>query len=239
MAYRATLQRLFPFTEGAGVPTDLIFGFPSTLINGPAWGTNAFGPCIVCSDVAHQIFVGQEGVNLTLPTTGGGTALLIRRKTDATLRNSVGFGVDDGTDATRFGAHMPFGDSEAYWDFGGQTNGSTRVHAAYSVGTAVERWAFSQGPAFGKIYLGGTKLVTGTSQGTRSASTLNLLLNHGHAFNGDLQEINYFAILSEQMSDADVAAWAAAADPTAYFVLGSGVSPLLTTLRPSQAQRGE
>jgi hypothetical protein len=44
------------------------------------------------------------------------------------------------------------------------------------------------------------------------------------AANSKRQEFNFFAILNEQMADADVAAWAAAADPVAYFALPSGRS---------------
>src|SRR6266576_3722092 len=117
-----------------------------------------------------------------------------------------------------------------YFDLGGNTGAHRTVYTA-APDTVVERLAFSQGAAAPKIYKNGTLVATGSAT-TRTAGVNMCMVNR--FVNGQTQEINYFAILNEQMTDGDVAAWAAAANPTAYFDETPAGAPLNLLLQNRQ-----
>lgn len=222
MAYPASLVSFFPFTEGAGSPVDVIRSFSGTLINGATWGSNAFGTCVSCPTSSGGVSLGTEGTNITLPT-GDVTLLVIRRLRD-TILDTGGYMVRLGGDgaADCITVLGPYSDGTVYFDYGGSSGAHRISWAGYTPATTVERWAFSQGSAGGKIYSGGTLRATGT-QGTRTAGSSVLNVNFDAAAPGSVrQEFNHFALLSEQWSDATVAAWAGAGDPADFLATGAG-----------------
>lgn len=180
---------------------------------GVTYGSNADGGCITFNAGATSSSVQMFGAAALLPTTAC-TIALIRRKRDATARNSAIFGGST-TAAQRIGAHLPFSDGNVYWDFGG-TSSPNRLSVSGLSFAGIEKWVFTAGPRGSAIYRNGIKLTSQSTAITRTAGTSDFFLNLGNgAAAGDNQDLNAFIMLDEQWSDALAQWWCA--EPYAHF----------------------
>src|SRR5213592_3092467 len=140
------LVYLIPFSEGTGTPAVLVgpdgSGTPTlTLVGTPSWTTNSDGAALACATMDYVKFTGLADAATTAVTIA-----LIRRKTDATLRNSGLFGQEAAsTTARRGGASVPKADGVVSWWWGGSTSPNLLTVSALSFGTTVEQYIFTAG----------------------------------------------------------------------------------------------
>jgi hypothetical protein len=83
------------------------------------------------------------------PTNGvnGITVLHAQEKTDGVARNAVALSAETTNNAAfTTQAYLPFQDGNAYWDWGGQTNGVNRVGPVSGLTFGDDIWVFTTGP---------------------------------------------------------------------------------------------
>ena len=200
-------------------------------VTGPASSTHTYGRdligqrlgILVESGVTTQRVINAQGLALLMDTAAGSsylhwgdsslllptarvTVLYERRKTDTTLRASSHFGVISGSGTNILNAHCPWNDGTVYWDFGGNA-GSNRITYSWASTTQVERFVFVAGARGSAIYLDGVSKASQSTGITRTAVSNNFALNHGSATNGDVQEVNLFAVLDAEWTAAQVREW--------------------------------
>jgi hypothetical protein len=147
------------------------------------------GELSVLDDLAFQTYHG--GMSVTHYSTGNITQLLDSdsvlatsetsffihyEKHDTTNRASALFGINVSTgDPDRCGAHAPYSDGTVYWDFGGSTEGATRLSVAgLTFGNDV--WCFNTGPRGMEIWQNGHLVASNAATPTRTLSGNQLAL---------------------------------------------------------------
>lgn len=125
------------------------------------------------------------------------------RKTDGINRGSYGFAGENGGGASCY-VHLPYSDGTVYWDFGGNSEGSTRL----SVGGLTfgdDFWVFTTGPRGMEIWQNGIRRASNSANPTRSAGTGVFTLGEGTGLGaGDLAEISYFATWWRQLTMQEI-----------------------------------
>jgi hypothetical protein len=112
-------------------------------VNGSAsWRATTRGPGVEFATTSANLQIGNVD-DLTFLTREV-TALIGWEKTDTTNRASSAWGYS-GVLNKRLHSHMPFSDGTVYFDFGGQTSGSTRLAVAGLTVTGYNTWGFSVG----------------------------------------------------------------------------------------------
>lgn len=209
-----------PFNEGGGIPGaelepvvyDVVGGGQGDLsgIADASWVENTPGRGIKLNNAGSFIrFVGPSNgtVKLSASMSPGATVLLIRRKTDTTVRNSRAFGISLAVDAALCSSHCPYTDSKIYWDFGGKSGNNRLISAVLNWATTpVQMFAFSAGPKGSAIWKDGVKVASHTNAISRTVAG-EMRLNDGDTTNGDLQEFYFFAISNVQWSDDMITWW--------------------------------
>ncbi len=151
----------------------------------------------------QSIFLGTAS---DFPSTSGGAYCLIRRKKDIVVRDT-GLGVNPSSDSQRFGAHLPYSDNIAYFDFGGNSAGS-RVSFSYTPTTDLEYWVLSAGPSGMSIWLNGQRRAFNTTPAFRPKSTVPVHLNIGNGVgSSDNQEVYQFLIYDRGLEPDEIAEW--------------------------------
>jgi hypothetical protein len=214
------MQVIIPFTEGQGVTNgtypilDACSNHNLQLVNttgNVVWVENTPGKGLKMAGNGDYVFI-----PLPLPGTGSGTTvLMIRRKTDTTLRNVFTFG-DVAFTLDRLSAHVPFSDGNVYWDFGGTSAPNRLTLSGLSWATVVEMWAFTAGGKGSTIWKDGQKLASQSTALNLAADKGGLNLGAGYDHNSDLQEFYFFAVAGEQWSDDLISWWFT--DPYGMFV---------------------
>ncbi len=190
----------WPCTEGAGTLQNAVN--PSTGVGqfNAASGIGGWDATNHGAAIAVTLSVGY----ITFPTdtvlglpTGPSTILLGWHKRDASNRASAAFGVDDTTN--RIGVHLPYSDGTVYFDYGGASEGSTRL----SIGGLTfgdDFWAFTTGPRGMEIWQNSLLRATNSANPTRSnvASPFYLGLGQG-MLSADNADAWYFAIYTRQL----------------------------------------
>lgn len=113
-----------------------------------------------------------------LPTSDTTVVMWMRRRISgapATSGISENFGtrMSSATVGSRFGGHIPFTDSKVYWDFGGATEGATRLSAAWTPDDRLHCWAFSTGAQGMQIWIDGELLGSNTANPTRTNTNVS------------------------------------------------------------------
>jgi hypothetical protein len=200
----------------------------ATLSGSISWASNREGSALNFADKDARLDLGPDFFG------SAATVLLIRRKTDTTLREGNAFGVcNSATGGSELcAAHVPYTDGTVYW-YCGQTFAPYLLTApGLSFSTAPERWVFTAGPQGSSIWQNGVKVATQSSPVFRvpAPASWNVYLNDsGHSSNhGDQQDMNFFGAYDYQWSD-DLCQWWSA-EPYAhlyadtwqrsYFLLG-------------------
>jgi len=195
-----TPNRAVLFDEGTGVPVEFYTSLTISEGGSPDWIENASGFAKKCQTADYF----ELGSTTFLSTTAQ-TVLLIRRKFDALSRNSHAFAVDSSTDGKRCGTHLPYGDGNVVWDFGGSAPPNRLVHTTYTPSVAVEAWAFRAGALGSSIWKDGASVMSQATAITRTASTNGFQINKGPGLSGDVQEFYFFALIPSEVSDAVLA----------------------------------
>jgi len=140
-----------------------------------------------------------------LGTTQGFTFALHYRKTDATARVSAGFGLLDGGNINvRAGAHLPWSDGSVYFDYGGNSTGTTRVIATTPT-FGDDWWVFTVGARGMEIWQNGVKLASNAATPSRTASSAAYFLGtHGTGTDADNAESMGAVILPRQWSTEEI-----------------------------------
>ena len=157
------------FTANAPSYTDTTGAFGLTNLPGAAGLVNASGSHSSGSDGANPI----NNSDHIFPSASQATILILYRHRDTTLRGAalIGTLVQGGSFESRITLGAPFSDGNVYWDYGGATEGTTRLSFAYTKDTAWHWWAATVGGGYGmRVYRDG--LLLGSNSGTPSR-TLN------------------------------------------------------------------
>jgi len=207
------------FQEGSGASVDRLTGVATASVPvGYAWATGAWGPCAECTSVLHKWSLVTDA-STVLPTTAM-TAVLAYKKTDGSNRNSSAFGVDTAIVAEMCGALCPYGDGKVYWDFGGFTEGTSRLSVG-GLSFGDDLWIFTSGARGMEIWQNGTKRASNAATPTRSASTAAWTLGKDYTIASDVAQTACLYTYNRQLSEANIASLFT--DPFQWFVQPASV----------------
>lgn len=166
--------------------------------NGATFSNGQLGRSVLHDLTTEYTKLATSDVGI-VPTSGGCTVLLEFRKLDATARASGGWGLVTSTAAQRFGCNFPWSDGKVYWDFGGTTEGTSRLSIA---GMTFEKavWAFTVGTRGMEIWKAGKRVAANSANPTRTAASSELRLNYYGGVGGDLNEFSFFAVIPAQLT---------------------------------------
>lgn len=179
---------------------------PYRLRNTSGYAQNSHGPALMMSAASPQWIEDLCGASsylrsLMIPTARI-TVLMIRNKTDTTLRTGNHFGISGGT--TFCTALCPYTDSKIYWDFGGNTGDNRLTSSALTWTTDVDVLGFVAGARGMAIYRNGTQVAVKTPAVTRTdGGTFSL---NGSS---DKVDVNFFAILNAEWLPSQMLEWMA------------------------------
>lgn len=143
-----------------------------------------------------------NSTTLGIPTTAA-TIVLTYRKTDASARISSAFGVfQTGVDGTtRCGAHLPYVDNTIYFDFGGTTEGTSRLSVA-GLTFGDDTWVFTTGARGMEIWQNGVLRASNSGTPTRVATTTSFALFSGQGVSpaSDLAQCEDLKVYTTQLS---------------------------------------
>lgn len=140
------------------------------------------------------------------PTAASCSFALWYRKTDTTLRASIAAGIVNGADGERFGVHLPYSDGIVYFDFGGFTEGVTRLSVAWTADTVPHLWVFTVGLRGMEIWRDGALIASNGATPTRSSTTGQFRYGSGLGTGGDIAEFGEGRVYNYQLSAAQVMA---------------------------------
>src|SRR4029079_8744500 len=212
-----------PFFEGNGTPVDYARNVTPTVSGTPVWDASRGSLAWRARAAGDFLTLGTDGNDIIIPRRRV-TVLLIRAKTDTTVRSAALFGLNNTAgDNTAFSAQTGSGTNVITFRWGGSVNMSTNINAALGI-TDPEAWAFVAGPTEGAhidrngIDVGSTHPTAGERQeGPGEAFYLNRLANGG-TVTGDLNNYIFFALLDAEWDQAKVRSWVR--DPWQFFKKG-------------------
>jgi hypothetical protein len=194
-SHRTGLVLACSFSQQGGPAIDSVSRRDGALIGGVfGWGSR--GP--VRSHIATTDRVNFGSASF-LPT-GPCTVIVAARKRDGTNRTSALFGLNFDADTKGCGAHCPYVDGIVYWDYGGQSAGTTRLSVAgLTFGDDV--WCFSTGPRGMEIWQNAVRRASNGGNPTRVATAaINFKLGeHGGILSSDLVDYGCLLIYDRQL----------------------------------------
>lgn len=194
---------LLPHELGGTTTKDVVKGARAGVFNGaPTWGPGPRGPIIKFPATTDYLAAGTAAF---LPTTANFSLVLSWKKNDTTKRNSNPFGELAGVIAQRCQAHLPYSDGTVYFDYGGATNGTTRVQAAGLTFGGDDIWVFTVGRRGMEIWQNGLLRASNTAQPTRTASSATWCINKGSSA-GDLAQTSGVLVYERQLLPGEIAA---------------------------------
>lgn len=213
-------------------PYNLITGEP-TVLSGTAYFTSSpQGIAARTVSGTNRIQLASDSRNI-VPTSGGFTVALHYRKIGAAAA-TAGFGLDASANAWfRAGTHFPFSDGTLYWDFGGNSAGTSRLTAA-GLTYGDDFWVFTAGPRGMEIWQNGIRRSQQASAVDWSSSSNPYLLGmHGTATNSDDAECAVITTCARQWSAAECADWTApkvweCVEPVVLYISATGRSATAT-----------
>jgi hypothetical protein len=143
-----------------------------------------------------------------VPTTAA-TVLMLYEKADSTNRSAIVFGVDYalGSITNSCNCHAPWNDGIVYWDWGGNTNGVTRVQAS-GLTLGADRWVFTVGARGMEIWQNGIKRASNAATPTRNKdATMAFKLGatpSGSGVTNDIAHFNLYAMWTRQLTTEEV-----------------------------------
>jgi hypothetical protein len=163
-----------------------------------------------------KVVNGTQGRITTRPSdapflpTGPTTVILHYRKTGGNV-NVGAFGmVAFETGPQIFGAHLPYGDGNIYWDYGGFAGNNRLTLSSAGITLSDDNvWAFTNGPRGMEIWLNGARRAVNAVEVTRTASTaasFGFGLFHKDNVVNDSAESGAFLVYDRQLSEAELGA---------------------------------
>lgn len=167
-------------------------------------GTGPFGPCrshVSTSDQLAGIAHGND-----LPQDGKCTLMVVYAKRDTTNRASGLLGFNFGSGGARFGAHAPYSDGNIYWDYGGSTNGSSRLTVSGQtwVARAPSVWMYTCGPRGMECWRDGKLVGSNSGTPTRTGAAAYLYLGTHEGGGGDLDDYYTIGIWGRQLEKQEI-----------------------------------
>src|SRR5215813_3261813 len=176
----------------------------SGTFSGASWGTSKrwFGPSILHDALADKVSFGDA--SQILPTQGVTIILGYSKTSPGTFSAVAAFGVDDTSAVTRCGAQIPHSDGKVYWDFGGTTEGTTRLSIA-SLTFSDDVWAFTTGARGMEIWQNGNLKASNAANPSRTASTNAFKLGvHATVTDSDNADYGFIYVYSQQLSPSAI-----------------------------------
>jgi hypothetical protein len=190
----------WPLTE-TGVVRDFAKNFRITDLRGGLFVDSPFGLALAHTSTADRSILASVE-SFVIPTQYF-TAMLLYRKTDATLRASGAFGVAAGASSNRCGVSLPFSDGIVYWDFGGTVGGVTRLSVSgLTFGNDV--WFFTTGARGMEIWQNGILRAANSANPTRVSSANAYELGTHGSQPSDLAQFGGFHLWRRQLAPADI-----------------------------------
>jgi hypothetical protein len=191
-----------------GQVTDIARNVRSTTVTTGTWSTGSTrrypGRVREHTGTTDVTVLGSD--TLLLPTTEC-TIVVGQFKMDTTNRNAVSFGIETDTVGAFCAGYIPFSDGVTYFDFGGQTNGVTRVQVAgLTIGDDI--WCMTVGPREMAIYQNGIPRVSSAINPTRTSAGVNFQLGKHKItapITSDLVKYSFFFIYHRQLLTKEIA----------------------------------
>lgn len=177
---------------------------PTTSLGGlPTWALSRRGM------VSEATFGAQRGLSFgtsDFVPLDNVSILIHKRKTDGTNRASAHFGpYQSSASNQRCGATLPYSDGNIYFDFGGFSNGNTRLTVG-GLTFGDDFWMFTVGPRGMECWQNGYLRGSHGNRGTRSASAAPFYIHLGNSEvvqDSDSAECAFFAMWNYQLSYDD------------------------------------
>jgi hypothetical protein len=200
-----------------------------------ATGVNRYGNWVGFNTANTNSFLEWQRSDF-VPTTAV-SILMLYEKADSTNRNclagSIDYGLGSNTNSCNH--HVPFSDGVVYFDWGGNTNGVTRVQVG-GLTFGADRWVLTVGSRGMEIWQNGIKQASNGATPTRNKdATMSFKLGASVSGSGTLCDIahwNVYAMWDRQLSTAEILQ--VSADP---YILWDIASPFDLTMSPA-AQPG-
>lgn len=171
---------LLPPIAGGSRFFDLCRRFTGTLTGGPTWtASRNEWSALACIAITHYVSAGST--DLMFPSQTDGSIVISNRKRDTTLRASSSFGTTLAS-TKKINVHMPYSDGTVYFDWAGESSGSTRLSiAGLSFDTNQDHWVFTVGGGNGmKIYRKGVQVASNAATPSRTLDATNVCdINRG------------------------------------------------------------
>jgi hypothetical protein len=205
-----------------------------------ATGVNRYGNWVGFNNANTNSFLEWQRSDF-VPTTAV-SILMLYEKADSTNRNclagSVDYGLGSNTNSCNH--HVPFSDGVVYFDWGGNTNGVTRVQVG-GLTFSADRWVFTVGSRGMEIWQNGIKQASNGATPTRNKdATMPFKLGASIAGSGTLCDIahwNVYAMWDRQLTTTEIVM--VSADPYILWDLPSPFTLTLTqALVPGSANAG-
>ena len=203
------LAYLVPAWDGGGPPWDYARNVPWFPFGGATkeWVQNARGAALAVTTLTTNS--GWVASPSALGTTEV-TVLILKKDRDGSHRTGGAFGIVSTSGAANFcGAHIPYTDGTVYWDYGGQTGGTSRISVA-GLTFGDDIWVFTAGPRGMEIWQNGSRRASQAGHATRStANIFDFQLGNGNHLssqteNSDLAEYAMFAVWNRQLDQNDI-----------------------------------
>lgn len=203
-ALAADATGVWVFDHGA---RNLVSGEPTVLSGTAYYGVGPRGRVARTNLGANRVQLASNSVNLLGSGSSGFTVALHYRKIGAAAA-CAGFGLDASAIATqRAGTHFPFSDGTLYWDFGGNSAGTSRLTAA-SLTYGDDFWVFTTGTRGMEIWQNGIRRAQqGSSVSWNSVTNPYYLGMHGTATQADDAECALFVCAPRQWSPGEIVGW--------------------------------
>jgi hypothetical protein len=170
--------------------------------DGTAIKGSRYGPVVDLDATTDRVNFGASDA-IVIPTSGGFSARIIQEKQDGTSRNAGAFGVDSATNTHRCGAHLPWADGTAYWDFGGDTSPNSISAASLTYGLDV--WILTTGQRGMEMWQNGVKVASSGDNPTRTGTSGDFKLGlHSSAAPADIVEVHTFECWKRQLSEGEI-----------------------------------
>lgn len=192
--------------EGGGLQTvDFRRRQQLTISSNITWVHDLHGLSLKLTGGSSLTHVDFGDASLFVPVSNA-TFVVQQRKQDSTNRNSLAFVAQNSATNQRCSCHLPFGDGKVYFDFGGASDGSTRLNVA-GLTFGKDTFALTTGPRGMEIWQNGILRASNAGNPTRSVATGNFVLGGGSLDGGGVgcDEVAYslFLMYNRQLSLAE------------------------------------
>jgi len=208
--YGHSLCPRFGFLFADGSINDIVRGVRGVLAGTPGatlWSSSAVkGHAGKTREHTATTDFDQLGLDTLLLPTQECTVVVGHQFTSTGQSNMVTFGVESSTLGVLCAGYLPFGDGNAYWDFGGETNGSTRLQVAQGQDTNDNVWGVTTGPRGMEMWKNAVLIASNGANPTRSQGTTQVLLGRhkGGAITSDLTKYKFFYIYHRQLTAREI-----------------------------------